>query len=231
MLLSYEIKNILNSLFFYLDYTLIIIHFLYIIYISFAIFFFFKFSGKNNRKTSELSLISYNKIKIKNFELPEEFQSFNRSKRKKFISEKVVNFEYEMSKEQRDLIDLINSYRQKLKLNRYKFIKIPKIPQDMLNLPSEAIFFDYKNIFKVGHNKYIIKYPVGEFKKKLIHENEDIMKIISKDNLNRIHMINREKENEYIYLWEEDDSPKSPKSFKSFSFFSDDSENTFHYSR
>ena len=44
-------------------------------------------------------------------------------------------------------------------------------------------------------------------------------------------MINREKENEYIYLWEEDDSPKSPKSFKSFSFFSDDSENTFHYSR
>lgn len=150
MLLSYEIKNILNSLFFYLDYTLIIIHFLYIIYISFAIFFFFKFSGKNIRKTSELSLISYNKIKIKNFELPEEFQSFNRSKRKKFISEKVVNFEYEMSKEQRDLIDLINSYRQKLKLNRYKFIKIPKIPQDMLNLPSEAIFLIIKIFLKLA---------------------------------------------------------------------------------
>ena len=222
--LSYGIKNILNSRFFYLDYILIIIHFLYIIYISFTIYFFFKFSGENIIEHSSLSLISYNKIKINNFELPKEFKSFNKRKRKKFISENVDNFEYGKSEEQLDLIDSINSYRQKLELNKYRFLNIPKIPKDLLHLPSEAIFFDYKNIFKIGCDKYIIRYPIGEFKKKLIQENKDIMNIISKVNLNRIHIINREPENEYIYLWEDDGSPESPKLQLnySFSFFSSD---------
>ena len=227
LVLSYKIKNILNSRFFDLDAFLIFIHFIYIIYIFFSIYFFLEFSGKNIQEQSSLSLISYNKIKINNFELPKEFESFNKRKRKKFISENRDNFEYCKSQEQLDLIDLINSYRKQLELNKYKFKNIPKIPQDLLHLPSEAIFFDYKNIFKIGYDKYIIKYPVGELKKKLINENEDIMNIISKDNLNRIHIINREPENEYIYLWEEDDSSESPKSQINY-FFSDDS-GILHY--
>jgi len=204
LVLSYNIMSVSTTWFIVLDYIFIILNFLYILYQGFIIYKFLKISGKNILKEPEFVLKSYNKIKIKNFKLPEDFANYNKTQKKRYISDNADNFIYDIKTDQIELIDLMDSYRQKFGLSTYYFKKIPNIPKDMLKIPSEAIFFEYKNIFKIGENKYILKYPIGEFKEILIQENKEIMNIISRDNLNTIHIINREPEIEYIYIWESD---------------------------
>ena len=111
-------------------------------------------------------------MKIRYFILPKEFKTYNKTERKRYISENASNCVFKISNKQILSRNLINLYREDLGIQKYFFKKNPNIPKDMLKIPSEAIFFDYKNIFKIGDNKYILKYPVGELRKKLIQKSK-----------------------------------------------------------
>ena len=81
-------------------------------------------------------------------------------------------------------------------------------------MPSEAIFFNYGNIFNLGHNKYMLRYLKGKLENDLVNENKDIINIITKDNLNNIHIVNRGDEYEYIYIWEANDDNNANNDYK-----------------
>ena len=207
--LSYSIKSVSTTWFIVLDYIFIILHFIYILYLFIGIILFFNYLGKNIKKEEVILLKSYNKIKINEYKLPKDFLTFNKIKRKQFINENCKNFEYDITEDQINLIKLINSYRDKYEIQKYIFKNVPNIPKDMLIMPSEAIFFNYGNIFNLGHNKYMLRYTKGKLENDLVNENKDIINIITKDKLNNIHIVNRNDEYEYIYIWETNDDNNS----------------------
>lgn len=59
------------------------------------------------------------------------------------------------------------------------------------------ILFPEKNIFKISNKNYILKYKIGELYTKFQNKNPDIIKILNKDNLNKIQIIDK---GEYEYI-------------------------------
>ena len=205
LVLSYKIKSVSTTWFIVLDYIFIILHFIYILYLFIGTSCFFQYLGKNIKRESVTILKSFNKIKIKEYKLPNDFIAYDKIKRKNYINENSKNFEFDITEEQINLIKYINSVREKYEIQKYIFKNIPNIPQDMLIMPSEAIFFNYKNIFNLGHNKYMLRCLKGNIKRLIDNENQEMIKLITRDNLNNIHIVNREDEYEYVYIWETND--------------------------
>ena len=64
-----------------------------------------------------------------------------------------------------------------------------KLPNFILDESSELILFTYNNIFQIANQTYLFRYKIGEFEKNLRNNNQDILDILSKENLNRIIVI------------------------------------------
>jgi hypothetical protein len=208
--MSYAIKSGSAKWFMNMDVFFIIFNLIYILFTICQLYCYHKKTIPKITTKTSFTLKSISDIKIQNYILPLNFDTFNKKDQKKYI---LVNLG-EIYPEQKNisirnipLISELNSQRSKYNLSALGCLDQKKsvLRSFMFLLPSEAFFFSSKYIFRLGRNKYLIKCPFDEFNRRLKTANQTLINIIKIKELNNIFINERitDKINVYIYIWED----------------------------
>jgi hypothetical protein len=201
--LSYKIKKKEKdtTLFMTCDYIFIILNSLFILYMIFVTYLYYSDAGKKIEIFIKYILTDYKDIEIKGFLLPDYFHKMSNKSKKKFVEDNKHNYQFLLNHEQLDLISLVNDFRERNNLEKFTIDWDKKLPNFILNDSSEIMLFAYKHIFKLQNQNYLFKYKIGEFEKMFKNNEQDIINIMLKPNLNRIIIINQNM-TEYILVYE-----------------------------
>ena len=187
--LSYKIKKDETTWFMICDYILIILIFLYIIFIVFIISIYFSYAGNSVAKRKKIILTKFRDIEIDNFNLPDDFNKWNKTKKKEFILNNKNRYIINITENEKDLVSLINKYRKENNIDELVYDKKFFFDDLIIDKYSEHILVKNENIFKLSNTNYLFRYPVGEFTKKFNERNKDTTNILLKVSLNKIIII------------------------------------------
>ena len=187
--LSYKIKKDETTWFMICDYILIILIFLYIIFIVIFISIYFSNAGNSVAKRKKIILTKFRDIEINNFNLPDDFNKWNKTKKKEFILNNKNRYIINITENEKDLVSLINKYRKENNIDELVYDKKIFFDELIIDKYSEHILVKNENIFKLSNTNYLFRYPVGEFAKKFNERNKDIINILLKVSLNKIIII------------------------------------------
>ena len=201
LILSYKIKKGGCTWFMVLDYIFIVINFIYISCFLHFTYSFFKESGNLISMSSKYFLVAFNKIKIDNYELPNDFDKLPKKGRKSFVLNNYRSFKCTISQQQKELIRAINDYRGINDIPLLGICQCKQIPDFLIKESSEIMMFPEQNMFKLSNNKYLFKYPIGIFEIGFKNKDKIILSILLKDNLNHIQIITHQNF-EYILIYE-----------------------------
>ena len=158
LILSYEIKKNGITWFMVLDYLFLCFNLIYMILFLYSTIIFFKSSGYRIRLVSKTVLVSFNGIKIEDYNLPENFKKLEKKQRKKFVVDKYREYDYKISKEEEDLINSINNIRSTNHLPILYICGYSKIPNYFDKEPSEVMVNPEQNIFKLPNTAPVYKF-------------------------------------------------------------------------
>ncbi len=164
LILSYEIKKDDGIYWFMvLDYLFIILNLINTSCFIYSIYIFFKASSSKITIYKKNVLISFNNINIKEYNLPNNFDKITKNERKKYVLDNYKNFIPFISIKQQNLITSINDFRGINNIPLLGICNCNKIPDFIIKEICEVMLYNNKNIFKLSDNKYLFKYPIGEF--------------------------------------------------------------------
>ena len=205
LVLSYKIKKGGVKWFMVMDYIFIVFNFIYSVYFIIITLFFYGLSGQDIVNRYKYYLLSFDNIKINEYELPDDFEKMNKKERKNYILQNIDNYENNITDKQNELIDLINNLRREKDVKELEKDNNKTIPKFIMKKPAELLLMPTKNIFKLSNKKYIPKHPLNEFEKLIVDKNKNIVDILLKDNLNHIQIVNQNGI-EYIFVFESNSS-------------------------
>lgn len=146
-------------------------------------------------------LTKFRDIKIKEFELPDDFFNIEDNKKRSYILNNESKYKNYISEEKKNLISLINTFWKENNIDELFYTEENNYEDfSIIDKLSEPILFSNKNIFKFSNNNYLFKYPINEFRIRINNKDENILEILLYDFLDKIIII--EKGNiEYIVLF------------------------------
>ena len=202
--LSHKIKKKVDQIIMFTvigDYLVLIFIFLYFSGLIFIIYLYFRDAGKNIRIFKENILKKFRDVKINDYKLPNNFIEKNKYEKIKLILKNRTRYEVSISEKQEQLIFLINDYRKKNNINELSYDKVIGFDDLIFDNFSEPFLFNKKRIFKLSNKNFLFKFPINEFKKKLINKDKNIIHILSYNFLKKIIIIEKDN-NEYIFLFQ-----------------------------
>lgn len=199
--LSYKIKKGGITWFMRMDYAFIVFHFLYILYLIYNSCWYCLVTGDRIDRYEECTLVTFNNIRIRDFKLPNKFPTFTKKERKSYVYNNYRLYKYDYTPSQINIFNSINNFREENNIPKLYIDNSKKIPDFIINPRTDMMLFSNEHIIKINNKEYLFIYRKGEFNNKLINNDAEIKKILSKDLLNHIQIVSQE-ENDYIHISE-----------------------------
>ena len=152
-------------------------------------------------KIYKYKLKGINGIKINDIEVAKDFLKKNKYEQKLYILSIFDKLEYRNSDSQSQIINLINFNRD---LKRIPKLLLEKKVNDFIVKGNTEVTLLFNQVFKLNNNMYLFKYQKGEFYKNLKKNDNEILKILSIVQLNKVIIF--EKDNyEYIIVYNDNE--------------------------
>ena len=199
---SYNINNTV----FICDIALVILFPIYIIIFFIYIYKFYEII-RGYHFVDKIIISEFRKFKVNEFILDPDLKSKNIEEQIKII--KACCFKYSLSQEQKELINLINNFREKNNCNLLEYNEDEDL-NDYFKIVKRQRLYNNENIISINKNKFLFIYPINEFKNQFLKKDKVILNLLKNGLLNKIFILEKQK-NEYILVYHSKMNSNEPK--------------------
>ena len=213
---SYKI----NKTVFICDIALVILFPIYIIIYFIYIYKFYEII-RGYHFVDKIIVSEFRKFKVNEFILDSDLKSKNIEEQIKII--KACCFKYSLSQQQKELINLINNFREKNNCGLLEYNEEEDL-NDYFKIVKRQRLYNNENIISINKNKFLFIYPINEFKKEFLKKDKVILNLLKNRLLNKIFILEKQK-NEYILVYHSKINNNEPKLYVGIRI-NENSENT-----